>query len=148
LTLLVPAVFARVPDLLIHRYNGLCAGWPHVFVLESRTTRVLALELKVLRALCANPSAEGSRKMVIRELSIRTWENAEHRIVFEAITRLGGRDPQRLREDLPAQATRMGFPDVDWGAYLVPEGAPPTDLEALVRDLTAASSADPGPNLK
>jgi len=86
--------------------------------------------------------------MVIRQLSTRIWESAEHRVVFDAITRLGGRDPQRLRDELPAQATRMGFPDVGWEAYLAPGEAPPNDLEALVRDLTAASSADAGSNLK
>jgi len=85
--------------------------------------------------------------MVIRELSPRIWESAEHRVVFEAIARFGGRDSQRLREELPAQATRMGFPDVNWEAYLTPGETPPNDLEALVRDLTAASSADAGPKM-
>lgn len=115
---------------------------------DSHTTRVLALELKVLRALCADPSAEQSRETVIRRLSTRAWESAEHRVVFEAIVRLSGRDSQRLREDLPAQTTRMGFPDVDWDIYFAPEEPPPNDFESLVRDLAAVGSANAGPNLK
>ncbi len=53
----------------------------------------------------------------MRELSNHVWQDAEHRVVFEAIQRLSSSDPKLLQEQLPAQATRMGFPDVSWDNY-------------------------------
>ncbi len=75
----------------------------------------------------------------MRDLSNHVWQDAEHRVVFEAIQRLSSSDPQLLREQLPAQTTRMGFPDVSWENYFVPAGKTDGDFDALVRDLLAAS---------
>jgi hypothetical protein len=74
----------------------------------------------------------------MRELSGHIWQDAEHGVVFEAIQRLCSSDPQLLREQLPAQTTRMGFPDVSWENYFAPLSEAPTDFEALVRELLAS----------
>jgi hypothetical protein len=71
----------------------------------------------------------------MRELSSHIWQDAEHRVVFEAIQRLCSSDPHLLREQLPAQTTRMGFPEVSWENYFAPPSEAPTDFEALVREL-------------
>ena len=107
---------------------------------ENRITRVLALELKLLRCLCDDVCGEESRELIVRQLSAHHWKSADHRVVFEAIARLGGRDPLRLRSELPAQATRMGFPDIDWASYFAPGETPPDELQALVRELAAGTS--------
>jgi hypothetical protein len=73
----------------------------------------------------------------MRDLSSHVWQDAEHRVVFEAIQRLSSSDPQLLREQLPAQTTRMGFPDVNWENYFIPAGKTDGDFDALVRDLLA-----------
>ena len=73
----------------------------------------------------------------MRDLSSHVWQDAEHRVVFEAIQRLSSSDPQLLREQLPAQTTRMGFPDVNWENYFIPAGKADGDFDALVRDLLA-----------
>lgn len=39
-------------------------------------------------------------------------------MVFEALGRVRSADPVPLRDQLASHATRMGFPDVDWHAYL------------------------------
>lgn len=45
------------------------------------------------------------------------WRDEEHRVVFEALARARNVHLIPLREQLPAHATRMGFPDVDWPLY-------------------------------
>jgi hypothetical protein len=109
---------------------------------DERITRVLQLELAVLRTICSNTVAGASRETIMRQLSVHSWKSAEHRIVFEAIARLGGRPAKHLREELPAQATRMGFPDVDWAAYFTSGDEEQVDLEALVQELTLLARQD------
>jgi hypothetical protein len=43
-----------------------------------------------------------------------------------------------LQEQLPAQATRMGFPDVSWDNYFGPQSGAELDFGLLVRELLAA----------
>jgi len=73
----------------------------------------------------------------MRELSNHVWQDAEHRVVFEAIQRLSSSDPKLLREQLPAQATRMGFPDVSWDNYFAAQPGTKLDFGSLVRELLA-----------
>lgn len=105
---------------------------------QSPAKRVLELERETLCALCIRASANARRETVMRELSNHVWQDAEHRVVFEAIQRLSSSDPQLLREQLPAQTTRMGFPDVNWENYFMPAGEAEGDFDALVRELLAA----------
>ncbi|MFY9801849.1 MAG: hypothetical protein WA211_00480 [Candidatus Acidiferrales bacterium] len=120
-----------------------------------KSPAIIELEREILRQLC---SAHGissrpadtaaSRAKTIADLSTYAWHDAEHRVVFEALVRLPGRDATELQRQLPAQATRMGFPDVQWEAYL-DRGATSrgdrsaekaaTNLASLVASLRAAS---------
>ena len=78
-----------------------------------------------------------TRATILAQLRAHRWQDPEHRVVFEALTLLPGRDATELREQLPAQATRMGFPDIDWDPYF----AASTDdaaIETLVAELLAA----------
>jgi hypothetical protein len=108
---------------------------------QTPAKRVLDLERDTLCALCIRASANARRETVMRELSNHVWQDAEHRVVFEAIQRLSSSDPKLLQEQLPAQATRMGFPDVDWEHYFKPEDESEGDFDALVRELLAAPKA-------
>ena len=101
--------------------------------------RILQNELAVLRRLCVTAHTNLLREKILRELSEYVWQGAEHRVVFEAIARLCSSDPSLLREQLPAQATRMGFPDVNWESYFASQNEPEKDVEALVGELTARS---------
>ena len=105
---------------------------------QNPVTRVFDLERATLCALCVQASVNARDTSVMRELSSHIWQDAEHRVVFEAIQRLCSSDPQLLREQLPAQTTRMGFPDVSWENYFAPPSEAPTDFEALVRELLAS----------
>jgi hypothetical protein len=111
---------------------------------------VLDLESRILRALCSgsrpHPSARVEDPVALAALHATIlallrayhWQNPEHRIVFEALTLLPARQATELREQLPAQATRMGFPDINWDNYFA-EGADNLSAEALLKELLAAS---------
>jgi hypothetical protein len=104
------------------------------------------LESRILRALCTEPSAVDSpgehhsstRAANLAKLRAHHWHNPEHRVVFDALTLLPGRNATELREQLPAQATRMGFPDVNWDEYFA-FGTDDAAFETLVAKLLAAS---------
>src|SRR3984957_8158845 len=108
---------------------------------QSDAQRVFELERETLCALCIRASLNAQHPTAMRELSNHVWQDAEHRGVFEAIQRLSSSDPRLLREQLPAQATRMGFPDVSWENYFSPAPEQEKDFEALVRELLAAPKA-------
>jgi len=102
----------------------------------------LDLESRILRALCCNPSSRtdisSAQAIILAQLRPHRWQNPEHRVVFEALTALPGRDATELREQLPAQATRMGFPDVNWENYFA-SAAAASAIEPLVAELLATS---------
>jgi len=108
---------------------------------QSQAQRVFELERETICALCIRASLNAQHLTTMRELSNHIWQDAEHRVVFEAIQRLSSSDPKLLREQLPAQATRMGFPDVSWENYFSPTPKHEKDFEVLVRELLAAPSA-------
>jgi hypothetical protein len=112
---------------------------------RSAAQRVFELERETLCALCIRGSVHARETTVMRELSNHVWQDAEHRVVFEAIQRLSSSDPKLLREQLPAQATRMGFPDVSWDNYFAPPPGARLNFSLLVRELLAAP---PKENLK
>lgn len=72
----------------------------------------------VLASLCGGSVTRQVRDDVVRGLAGYEWNSAEHRIVYDAIRRLGAEPAERLRERLPAETTRMGFPDIEWDDYL------------------------------
>jgi hypothetical protein len=107
---------------------------------------MLDLEPRILRALCTRASAFAGpgthhvtgRATILAQLGAHRWQNPELRVVFEALTLLPGRQSSELREQLPAQATRMGFPDVNWDYYFVASDDHPA-IESLVAELLAIS---------
>jgi len=108
---------------------------------QSQAQQVFELERETLCALCVRASLNAQHPTAMRELSNHIWQDAEHRVVFEAIQRLSSSDPKLLREQLPAQTTRMGFPDVSWENYFSPAPEHEKDFEALVRELLSAPKA-------
>lgn len=75
------------------------------------------LERGVLRLLCHAKLTRSAFAKIVGALREYSWRDVEHGLVYAAIERLGSRDPKELRQELPAQATRMGFPDIDWQNY-------------------------------
>jgi hypothetical protein len=110
---------------------------------------IIELEREILRMLCdPREEADGkSREQAVRRLQAHSWRDAEHRIVFEAVRKLPGRNATELRRQLPAQTTRMGFPDVHWETYFASNTSSSTEsakennlnMETLIARLRAAS---------
>ena len=79
--------------------------------------QIIELEREILRAMCNGALAPAQIEAAREALREYAWRDEEHRVVFEALARARNTDAIPLREHLPAQATRMGFPDVDWPLY-------------------------------
>jgi hypothetical protein len=128
---------------------------------ETNPRSLLALESRILRALCSDPPPSisaptddaaavaapratnaapltAARTAILAKLHAHPWQDPEHRVVFEALTLLPRRHATELREQLPAQATRMGFPDVNWQKYFTAPADDPA-VETLVAQLLATS---------
>jgi len=86
---------------------------PHDVSLNS----IPSLELALLRAIFASSDLSSARGRIVSGLPGYKWHDADHAIVYEALRKVSSRDKRPLREQLPAIAARMGFPDVDWDNY-------------------------------
>lgn len=102
----------------------------------------ITLERKILRCFCSEdipgPVFAELRAKLIRYI----WRDHDNRVVFDCLQRLTDAKsltPSQLREQLPAQATRMGFPDVKWENYFGQEAADQPNICNLVDQLLAAS---------
>ena len=100
-----------------------------------------SLETQILRALCAGQISAAERESAMARLANRAWTNPEHKVVYDALASLRTSDAAQRREQLPAQATRMGFPDVEWENYLAPGPGGGADLGALMDMLETPGSA-------
>jgi hypothetical protein len=100
----------------------------------------VSLERKILCWLCAQSNAEPTASRVKQKLAAYSWRDAENRVVFESLTGLAsGLTPEELREQLPAQATRMGFPDVAWENYRGQNEIEARDIHEIVDQLLVAN---------
>jgi hypothetical protein len=86
----------------------------------SLPARITELERKILIAFCTGALGRPAWEKLAGALADHVWHEPEHRVVFAALRQIRRHDPRTWREQLPAQATRMGFPDVDWATYLAP----------------------------
>ncbi len=100
---------------------------------------IFDLERRVLRALCSEQVAPALQCATLQELHNHDWQYPEHRIVYDALAALGGAASAAPRERLPAQASRMGFPDVDWDLYFKREEGLGENLTTVLRQLMRAT---------
>jgi hypothetical protein len=78
-------------------------------------------------------SAEWNR--LASELSVHHWQDPDHQVVYQALRAIKSRDPKTRRNEIPAQVTRMGFPDVDWNLYFDATELSTSEIEGLIRRL-------------
>jgi hypothetical protein len=106
--------------------------------------QLIAIERDLLRALCqSGPLAELSSQ-VHSELLDYSWQGSDHQTIFEALLRIEGTRGRSSREQLAAQATRIGFPDINWNEYfgqvVEAEGGFKRSVMKLVRKLKVAAA--------
>jgi len=99
-------------------------------------SRAARVEREVLRLIVSTdlPSREWTE--IVRTLGAYVWREPDHRVLFEAIVRVRKWNVQNWREELRAQTTRMGFPDLDCQAWLAAGPVrPKRSLKRLIRKL-------------
>ena len=101
------------------------------------SARVSEIERQILRALISTQIESSDWTAIERELGAYAWREPDHTVVYKAIVRARSRDQKNWRKELPAQATRMGFPDLDWQELLGPTlpGVPKPQPQQLIRQL-------------
>ena len=104
---------------------------------------VSKLEREILRALCGRDRAARDWSRLTGQLTAYSWQEPDHQVVFDALRGIRSHDAKTRRDQLPAQATRMGFPDIDWGLYLVRRKLSEPAIEILIRKLKAETSGRP-----
>ncbi|HXX71794.1 MAG TPA: hypothetical protein VEI55_05835 [Candidatus Acidoferrum sp.] len=103
-------------------------------------TAVVSAERTVLRALTTRFVEPPEWVEIDRKLAGYSWREPDHAVIYQAITAARSRDPRGWREQLAAQTTRMGFPDLDWEAFLRPSpmGTTESSLDQLIQALERA----------
>jgi len=100
----------------------------------SERQRVTQIERDLLRHLCQRGGIRAIQTDQRRALGHYRWIGQDHRIIFEALVSLASAPANSLREQLPGEATRMGFPDIQWEAYLEePDKADDTVAELIAQ---------------
>ncbi len=96
-------------------------------------------ETQLLRFLCATGENIAQRRRVWQQLSVYSWRDNDHRILFETIGELLARNSQAILDHLPAELTRCGFPDISCDALFVPAALNSEAALALAEKLVRAS---------
>jgi len=100
----------------------------------SERQRVTQIERDLLRHLCRRGGIRAIQTDQRRALDHYRWIGQDHRIIFEVLVSLASAPANSLREQLPGEATRMGFPDIQWEAYLEePDKADDTVAELIAQ---------------
>jgi hypothetical protein len=91
------------------------------------------IEIQVLHALCLGTrqgSVKEAGKSLLRDYR---WHNALHQALWNSLCAIPSDDPEILRQLLPAQMTRLGFPDVEWEELFAPHSLAKEDAIDMMR---------------
>jgi len=105
--------------------------------------RIVETEAALLRLLCSESIPDDVWRQASRALADYRWREPDHTVVYEALARVRQRGGRHWRNELAAQSTRMGFPDLDWTIYSNAESGPPANVEDLIRLLKVPPSRRP-----
>ena len=85
---------------------------------EPNDSTTIEAERQLLREMCDGGVSRDQIISTIDRLAGYVWLVPEHATVFQAIRSATRTTERSWRDLLPALATRMGFPDVEWSKYL------------------------------
>jgi hypothetical protein len=97
-----------------------------------------SLEFRVLTVLCSGTlqgSAREAAKSLLRDYH---WHNSLHKALWDSLCGNRSGDPEILRQWLPAQMTRFGFPDVGWEELFSPNLLSEEEALSLMRRLVGS----------
>jgi hypothetical protein len=90
------------------------------------------IERDILRSLCSNNVDPANWKREFARLATHEWRDPEHKVIYDALGSIRSADSKARRDELPAQVTRMGFPDVDFEKYFDADGLPNVPVDRLI----------------
>ncbi len=96
---------------------------------------IVDAERRILQALCQEMPEESFRETARRLLSEYRWQDPIHRVVFDCVINFPADSSLAIRDQLPAHATRKGFPDVSWENFFHPLSISKQEAEDLIRRL-------------
>ena len=119
------------------------APWRARMPRKSQQT-VVRLEQDLLHALCNLSIGPAKWNELARELKDYRWRVPDHSVVYRALCATRSRDAKTWRHELPAQATRMGFPDIDWSPYVQHQQhlLAASKVRKMIGEITAKASSD------
>jgi hypothetical protein len=105
-------------------------------LMPSQDDTIENLEIRILHVLCMHVPGDALTSS-LTALIAYPWRDPEHRVVYEAVRRIGFLSPALRRNELAAEVTRMGFPDVDCSAYFEEDAIAPEKLAELIQQVQA-----------
>lgn len=102
---------------------------------QSRDTK--EIERRVLGALCMGPLSLDDRGEALRSLTNYNWILPDHRVIYEVLRR-SQRNSAELRENIVAEITRLGFPDIDVEPFFNPCSLTKAEIVEIANALLAA----------
>jgi hypothetical protein len=102
--------------------------------MSTQSSNIENLELRVLRALYTHPGGAKYSEL-LAGLTGYEWREEEHRVIYGAMHRIGSLPPTDRQQELAAEVTRMGFPDLDCSVYFHHDTAAPVELPELIRQI-------------
>lgn len=89
----------------------------------------------MLRTVCMG-TAQGSVKEAAKSLlADYQWRSLLHKALWKALSKSPTEDSQKLKEWLPAELTRLGFPDVAWENFFTPAAISKQEAISLIRQM-------------
>ena len=108
--------------------------------------QLISIERDLLRALCQSSTPAELSAKARSGLENYSWQGSDHQTIFEALLSIGTARGRSLREQLAAQATRMGFPDINWDEYFeqasAAAGESKRSVMELARELKAVAARE------
>ena len=111
---------------------------------------VAELELAILQELLQRARDQANSRGLRAELEVlngplaqHSWSDHEHRVVYQSLRASLRNAAIPLREQMAAEATRMGHPEIDWSLYWQPAASGRTDLAALLLALRQIDRGSP-----
>ncbi len=94
-------------------------------------------EMMALRAFCMGTPQGSVRKIGKSLLANYRWQNVFHEAMWKVLASFRSENPQILRQLLPTDLTRLGFPDVSWEEFFAPHRMAREDVINLMRRMAA-----------